>query len=178
MVLEKTPESPLDSTEIKPVNLKVNQPWIFVGRTEVEAPVFWSSDANSWLTGKVPDTGKDWRQKVLEDGARGWDGWIASPMQWTWTCPTSGDGEGQRGLACFSPWGHRVRHNWADWTSTTYRYSPCHLTIYPGDQFIRVQFRYLPHSLNSCTCMCAHAHTYTQHLYTHTHIHTHIIYIP
>ena len=50
-------ESPLDSKEIKPVNLKGNQPWILIGRTdaETEAPVFWLSDANRWLIGKVPD---------------------------------------------------------------------------------------------------------------------------
>ena len=56
MVLEKTPESPVDS-KIKPVNLKGNQPWTLVGSTdaEVETPVFWSSDADSKLIGKVPD---------------------------------------------------------------------------------------------------------------------------
>ena len=65
VVLEKTPESSLDSKEIKPVNLKGNQPWILVGRTdaETEAPVFWSSDGNSQLIGKVPDAGEDWGQK-------------------------------------------------------------------------------------------------------------------
>ena len=62
VVLEKTPESPLYSKEIKPVNLKGDQPWIFSGMTDAEAetPVFWSSDTNSWLIGKVPDAGKDW----------------------------------------------------------------------------------------------------------------------
>ena len=55
----ETPESPLDSKEIKPVNLRGNQPCIFTGRTEAEAPVFWSPDAKSWLIGKVPDAGKD-----------------------------------------------------------------------------------------------------------------------
>ena len=54
MVLEKTPESPLDSKEMKPVNLKGNQPWILIGRTDAEAEV----GANSWLTGKVLDDGK------------------------------------------------------------------------------------------------------------------------
>ena len=63
--LEKTPESPLDSKEIKPVNSKGNKPWIFIGRTdaEAEAPVFWSPDVKSQLIGKDPDAGKDWRQK-------------------------------------------------------------------------------------------------------------------
>ena len=65
MVLETTSESPLCSKEIKPVNLKGDQPWIFIGRTEAEAetPGFWSSDENRQLIGKVPDAGKDWRQK-------------------------------------------------------------------------------------------------------------------
>ena len=62
-VLDKTLESPLDSKEIKPVNPKGNQPWIFIGRTdaEAEAPIFWPPDAKSQLTGKGPDAGKDWR---------------------------------------------------------------------------------------------------------------------
>ena len=65
MVLEKTPESLLDSKEIKPVNLKGDQPWIFTGRTDAEAesPLFWSSDVNRQLIGKVSDAGKDWGQK-------------------------------------------------------------------------------------------------------------------
>ena len=69
MVLEKTVESPLDSKEIKPVNPKGSQPWIFIGRTdaESEAPIFWSPDAKSRLIGKDPDAGKDLRQK--EKGA-------------------------------------------------------------------------------------------------------------
>ena len=65
MVLEKTLESPLDCKEIKPVNPKGNQPWIFTGRTdaEAEAPVFWPSDMESWLFRKAPDAGEDWRQE-------------------------------------------------------------------------------------------------------------------
>ena len=60
-VLEKTLESPFDSKKIKPVNLKWNQPWILILRADAkaEAPASWSSDANSWLAGKVPDAGKD-----------------------------------------------------------------------------------------------------------------------
>ena len=59
MLLEKTPESPLDSKEIKPVSLKRNQLGILIGRTEAEASVFWSSDANGQPIGKVPDARKD-----------------------------------------------------------------------------------------------------------------------
>ena len=55
--------SPLDFNEIKPVNSKRNQLWIFIGRTdgEAEAPILWPPDAKNWLIGKYPDAGKDWR---------------------------------------------------------------------------------------------------------------------
>ena len=64
-MLEKTLESPLDCKEIKPVNPKGNQPWIFTERSDAEAkaPILWPPDAKSWLIGKYPDAGKDWRQK-------------------------------------------------------------------------------------------------------------------
>ena len=108
VVLEKTPESPLDSKEIKPVNLKGNQPWILFGRTDAEGepPVFWWSDGNSWLIGKVPDTGKDWGQKekrVSEDEMAGWHHWCNGHE----LGQILGDGEGQRGLVCCSPWGRK-----------------------------------------------------------------------
>ena len=79
VVLEKALESPLDCKEIKPVNLKGNQPWIFIERADVEAeaPILWPPDANSWLTGKDPDAGEDWGQE--EKGVRRWlDGIINS----------------------------------------------------------------------------------------------------
>ena len=77
MVLEKTLESPLDCKEIKPGNPKGNQSWIFIGRTyaEAEALILWLPDVKSWLTGKDPDAGKDWRQKekgMTEDEMVGW----------------------------------------------------------------------------------------------------------
>ena len=114
VVLEKTPESPLNSKEIKSVNLKGDQPWILIGRTdaEAEAPVFCLSDMNSQLIGQVPVAGKDRGQK--ENGVRGWDGWMASPMQWTWPWATSGRwwGTGRPGLLQ-SMGSQRVRYNWA-----------------------------------------------------------------
>ena len=63
VVLEKTLESPLDSKEIKSVNSKGNQHWILISRTEAEAPTLWLPDAKSWLLGKDPDAGEDWRQE-------------------------------------------------------------------------------------------------------------------
>ena len=92
----------LDCKEIKPINLKGNQPWI--GGTDAEAPVFWSLDVNSWLTGKVPDAGKDWGQKEK----RAWEDEIA---RWHHQCnghelgQTPGDGEGLGALVCHSLWG-------------------------------------------------------------------------
>ena len=69
VVLEKTPESPLECKKIQSVHPKRNQSWIFNGRTDAEAetPIFWPPDAKNWLIGKDPDAGKDWRQK--EKGA-------------------------------------------------------------------------------------------------------------
>ena len=63
VVLEKTLESPLDCKAIKPVNPKGNQPWIFIGRTDTEAPILSPLDAKNWLIGKDPDAAKDWRQE-------------------------------------------------------------------------------------------------------------------
>ena len=115
----ETPESPLDS-KIKPVSLKGNQFWILIRRTDAwaEAPVFWSSNANSGLIGKVPEAGKDWGQeekRESEDKKSGWhhqhDGHELGQ--------TLGGGGGQGGCPwdrlqtmCCSPWDHRVRHDW------------------------------------------------------------------
>ena len=73
-VLEKIHESPLNYKEIKPVNPKENESSIFIGRTDAETPIFWPPDANSWLTGKDPDAGKNWRQEkgMTEDEMVGW----------------------------------------------------------------------------------------------------------
>ena len=73
VVLEKTLEGPLDSKEIKPVNPKGIQSWIFTGRTDAEAPIFWPPETKSQLTGKDPDAGKDRRQ---EEKGTTEDGWL------------------------------------------------------------------------------------------------------
>ena len=108
MVLEKTLESPLDCKEIQPVHPKGNQSWIFIGRTDVEAetPILWPPDAKNWLIGKDPDAGKDWRWEekgTTEDEMAGWHHWLdGREAQWT-----PGVGDGQGGLACCIPWGHK-----------------------------------------------------------------------
>ena len=77
VVLEKTFESPLDCKEIKPVSPKGNQPWIFIGRTDVEAetPILWLPDVKNWLTGKDSDARNNWRREekgTTEDEMVGW----------------------------------------------------------------------------------------------------------
>ena len=81
VVLEKTLESLLDCKEMKPVNSKGNQSWIFIGRTdaEAEAPIVWPPDVKNWLIGKDPDAGKDWGQEErgpTEDERVGWCHWL------------------------------------------------------------------------------------------------------
>ena len=106
VVLEKTVESPLDSKEIKPLNPKGNQPWIFIVRTgaKAETPILWPPDAKSWLTGKDPDDGKDWGQKdkwTTEDEMVGWH----HPLHGHVFEQTLGDRKEQGSLVCCSPWG-------------------------------------------------------------------------
>ena len=77
VLLEKTPESPLDCKEIQPVHPKGDQSWMFIGRTDVEAetPIIWPPDAKSWLIWKDPDARKDWGQEekgMTEDEMVGW----------------------------------------------------------------------------------------------------------
>ena len=106
-MLEKTLESPLDSKEIKPVNPKGNQSWIFIGRTDAKAedPVLWSPDVKSEIIRKDPDAGKDWKQEkgTTEDEMVGWHHWLNGHEfeQAPWV------GDGQGSLACCSPLGHR-----------------------------------------------------------------------
>ena len=106
VILEKTLESPLESNEIKSVNLKGNQPWIFIGRTDAEAeiPLLGPPAAKSLLIGKDPDAGKDWRQEekgITEDEMVGWHHWLKGDE----FEQALGDVEGQGSLACCSPRG-------------------------------------------------------------------------
>ena len=108
VVLEKTLESPLDCREIKPVSPNRNQSWIFIGRTdaEAEAPIVWPPDAKSWLIGKDPDAGKDWRQEekgMTENEMVGWHHWLDGRE--FEQAPVDSEGEGS--LVCCSPWGHK-----------------------------------------------------------------------
>ena len=117
VMLERSLESPLDYMEIKPVNPKGNQSWIFIGRADAEAetPILWPSDGKNWLIGKDPDAGKDWRQEEKGTKRMRWLDSITNLMSlssgcWQWT--------GKPGMlqSMVSP---RVRHDWAtvmNWT--------------------------------------------------------------
>ena len=96
----------LDCKEIKPVNPKGNQSWIFIGRTDAEAetPILRPPDVKDWLLGKDPDAGKDWRQEekgMTEDEMIGWHYWLDGHA----FEQALGVGSGQGNLACCSPWG-------------------------------------------------------------------------
>ena len=120
VVLEKTPESPLDCKEIQPVHTE-DQPWDFFGRNDVKAetPVFWPPHVKSWLIGK------DWCWEGLGTGGegndRGWDSWMASPTRWTWVWVNSWSWwwTGRPGVLRFMG-SQRVGHDWAtelNWNS-------------------------------------------------------------
>ena len=124
VVFEKTLVSPLNCKEIKPVNPKGNQSWIFIGRTDAEAetPILWPPDVKNWLIGKVPDAGKDWRQQqkgTTEDEMVGWHHWLDGHE--FEQAPGVGDGQGS--LACCSPWGRKESDTteWLNWTETSWR---------------------------------------------------------
>ena len=130
IVLEKALKSLFDSKEIKPMNSKGNQPWLFTGRIddEAEAPIFWPPDAKSQLTGKDPDAEKDWEQEkkvATEDEMVGWHYWL-NRREFE---QIPGDTEGQGSLACFSHWGCKeVRH---DLGTEQQNYLNCCLKIFP-----------------------------------------------
>ena len=106
VLLEKTLESPLNCKEIKSVNPKENQLWIFTGRTgaKAEVPILWPPDVKSWLIGKDPDAQEDWRHE--EKGDRGWDCWMTSWLNGYEFQRAPGHSKGQGSLAWYSPWGH------------------------------------------------------------------------
>ena len=98
--------SPLNFREIQPVYPKGNQSWIFIGRTDAEAPIIWLSNMKSQFIGKDPDARKDWRQEEkgkTEHEMVGWHYWFSGHE----FEKNPGNGEGQGGLVCYSPGVHK-----------------------------------------------------------------------
>ena len=110
--------------EIKPVNPKGNQSWIFIGRTDAEAetPILWLPDAKNWLIGNDPDAGKDWKHEqkgMTEDEMVGWHYWVDGDE----FEQAPGVGDGQRSLVCCSPWGCKELDT-TEWLNWTHLYRP------------------------------------------------------
>ena len=135
-----------DMPEIKSVNPKGNQSWIFTGRTdaEAEAPILPPPDAKNWLIGKDPDAGKDWRQEkgTTEDEMIGWhhrlDGHEFEQAL--------GVGDGQGSLASCSPWGPKESHttDWLNWTALFMNWKIQHSKDFSSPQ-IDIQALYNSH---------------------------------
>ena len=111
VVLEKTLESPLDCKEIQSVYPKrIQSFWIFIGRTDTEAPILWPPDVKNWLIGKDPDVGKNWRRGRMGQQRMRWldrtDGYEFEQ--------TLGVGDGTPGKPCIlqSTRSQRIKHNW------------------------------------------------------------------
>ena len=121
VVLEQTPGSPLDCKEIQPVHPKGYQSWVFIGRTEAEAPLLWR--ISTWRE-ELTHWKKPWCCKRLlpggETGNRGWDGWTASLTQWAWVWASSRSWQWRRKPGVLqSLESQRVGHDWAtelNWT--------------------------------------------------------------
>ena len=133
LVLEKTPESPLDCKETQPVHPEGDQPWDFFGRNDAkgETPVLWPPHEKSWLIGKNSDAGRDWGQEekgTTEDEIAGWHhGLDGCESEWT-----PGDGDGQGGLECCDSWGCKESDTTEqlNWTELNWVVFLCSRTFY------------------------------------------------
>ena len=115
--------------EIQPVNPKGNQSWIFIGRTDTLAT--WCEELTNWK--------RPWFWERLKAGGegdnRGWDGWMASPTQWTWVWEALGVGDGQESLVCYRPWGCKELDTteWLNWTAAAKSLQSCPTLCDPID---------------------------------------------
>ena len=147
VVLEKTLDSPLNCKEIQPVHPKGNQSWVFIGRTDAEAetPALWPPDVKSWLFRKDSDAGKGWKQEdkgTTEDEMVGWHHQLNGDE----FEQTLGVGDGQGGLACYSPWSLKALDMtmWLNWTEPSWM----NCIFWPNTWT-------MPHwDISKCICRC------------------------
>ena len=130
VMLEKTPESPLDCKEIQPVHPKGDQSCVFIGGTDVEAetPILWPPCCEELTHWKRP-----WCWERLRAGGEGddreWGGWMASLTQWTWVWANSGRHRrtGKPGVLS-SPWGHK-QSDTAEWLNNSNSFNLCNNSL-------------------------------------------------
>ena len=154
----------------EPLGLQGDQPWILIGRTDAEAaaPIFWSLDVNSRLTGKVPDAGKDWRQKekrVSENEMAGWH----HPCNGHELGQTLGDGEGHGDWHAAVHGVTKSQTRLGNWTTTTTKWSK-NVSSYTGNCIYIMTGNYVQYLI-----ITYNGKEYVkEHIYTHTYIYTHI----
>ena len=161
-VLEKTLENPLDCKEIQQVHLYGNQSWIFIRTADVKAetPILWPSDAKNKPIGKDPDAGKDWMWEEKGMTEAEMVGWL-NELEFEYA---PGVGDGQRGLACCSPWSHKEldmtkRLNWTEDQESflkqisAIQIAPIHFDIWQNQYNIvklknKIKFKKINHFVN------------------------------
>ena len=165
LMLEKTLESPLDCKAIQQIHPKGNQSWIFIGRTDAEAetPILWPPDE------KLTHLKRPWCWERLKTGIEGddreWDGWMASPTQWTWVWVNSGSWWWTERPGMLQSMGsQRVGHDWVielNWTDILNKFwnivgrFNVHLRTFIGKKRIFSPFEFhwhFCHKLSFCVC--------------------------
>ena len=149
VVLEKTLESHFDCNEMQLVHPKGNQPWKFLGRTGLMLKLQYFGhlpNVKSWLIGKDPDSGKDWRQEekgTTEDEMVEWHHWLDRPE----SEQPPGVGDGQESLECCSPWGHKesdMTEQLSNWTEeSTWKYIESHVWKVKTKQYVHINYNYV-----------------------------------
>ena len=167
-MLEKTLKSPLDCKKIQPVHPKGDQPWVFIGRTDVEteSPILWPPMGRADSFGKTLNAGKDWGQEekgTTEHEMVGWHHRLnAHGFRWT-----PGVGDRQRGLACCSSWGCKESDTteWLNWTDKQWHAGPPRYAVkwkesyktqnnmYKMNLFMSRENRKLD-NMYECVCVC------------------------
>ena len=164
VVLEKTFENPLDHKEIKPVNPKGNQSWIFIGRTDAEAETAILGHL-MWRTGSLKKTLMLGKLKAGREEDRGWDGWMASPTRWTWVWASSRSWwwTGNPGMLQ-SMGSQRVEHNWSTELNWPGKFIfQCHI-FFPFHILLRLwllkkSWQHMDVVLPKHSCICVYANS-------------------
>ena len=139
-----------------PVNPKLYQCWIFIGRTDIEAeaPIICPLDAKNWLIGKDPDAGKDWGW-----GNRGWDGRMASRTQWAWVWANSRRKRRTGNAGVLQSMGsQRVGHDLVTRQQPESYPKQCLLFFNAPAPYLKELTKYTPTSVQPCDCMNSHIH--------------------